>query len=158
MSGSTVRTVASAVRWYGANPLHLLVLLASVALTAYAAVRLLDGAALRVAGWFVGSAILHDLLLFPLYALADTTVARVVRHRAATRSGNVPWINHVRFPAAISGILLVVWLPLILRLPPAYRGIAGYTTQPYLERWLLVTGALFLLSAAAYAVRLRRGR
>ncbi|MQA86408.1 MAG: hypothetical protein GEV03_17685 [Streptosporangiales bacterium] len=42
------------------------------------------------------------------------------------------------------------------RLPPGFRGLTGYTTEPYLERWLLVTGVLFLLSALAYAARLRR--
>lgn len=158
MSGPKIRAVASAARWYGGNSLHLLVLLASLALTGYAAVRLLDGAALRTAAWFAASAVVHDLLLFPLYALADAAVARVARHRPFTGPGGVPWINHVRLPGVISGILLVVWLPLILELPARYQGITGYTTEPYLQRWLLVTGALFLLSALAYAVRLRRAR
>lgn len=158
MSGRTIRTVASAARWYGGNPLHLLVLAASLALTAYAAIRLLDGVALRAAGWFVASAVVHDLLLFPLYALADAAVVRVARHRTFTGPSGVPWINHVRFPGIISGTLLIVWLPLILGLPVRYQGITGYTTEPYLQRWLLVTGVLFVVSALVYAVRLRGAR
>lgn len=157
MTGPAVR-ILRRVRAYGANPLHLLVLLAALAVAGYAAVRLLDGPALRITGWFVAAAVAHDLLLFPLYALADAAGSKAARRGRPARPASVPWINHVRFPAVVSGVLLLVWLPLILRLPAGYRGITGYTTDPYLGRWLLVTGALFLVSAVAYAVRLRRSR
>jgi len=144
-------------RWYGAGPLHLLALLASFALTGYAAVRLFGGNPVGVGIWFLGSIIGHDLLLFPLYALADTSVVAVLRRRRAAAPA-VPWINHLRFPVVISGILLLVWAPLILRLPPGYPAISSLTTEPYLERWLAITGVLFVASAVAYAVRLGTAR
>ena len=59
------------LRWYGSGPLHLLVLICSFALAAYALVRLFSLRPLEVAIWFVGAAILHDLILLPLYSLAD---------------------------------------------------------------------------------------
>lgn len=159
-SASGKRSVRGAVRgfvrWYGARPLHLLVLLASFALVAYAAIRLFEGPALAIAYWFVGSAVAHDLVLFPLYAVADASLVRVLRRRPY-EPAHIPWINHLRFPAVISGTLLIVWLPLIFQLSsPFFLKVTGFTADPYFERWLLVTGILFALSAAAYAVRLRR--
>ncbi|EFL18948.1 LOW QUALITY PROTEIN: lipoprotein, partial [Streptomyces sp. C] len=67
---------------YGASPFHLLLVLASFALACYAGVRLLEGDPLGVAVWFVGAAILHDLVLLPLYAVADLAVQRLLGRRA----------------------------------------------------------------------------
>ncbi|HUZ23262.1 MAG TPA: hypothetical protein VMV07_05805, partial [Streptosporangiaceae bacterium] len=68
-----------------------------------------------------------------------------------------PVINYLRIPVAFSLLLLVVWFPLILGLSAGtYHRASGLTAQPYLWRWLAVTGALFLASAASYAVALRR--
>ncbi|MET9677813.1 hypothetical protein ABZY68_32690 [Streptomyces sp. NPDC006482] len=58
-------------RRYGASPLHLLLVLASFALAAYAGVRLLTGDTLGVTLWFVGAVLLHDLVLLPCYAVTD---------------------------------------------------------------------------------------
>lgn len=149
-------------RWYGAGPLHLLAFLASFALAGYAALRLLGGNPVGVGIWFVGCIIGHDLLLFPLYALADSSLVTVLRRRTPTpapdKPAPVPWVNHVRFPAVVSGILLLVWAPLIFRLPAGFDAITSLSTEPYLERWLAVTGVLFAGSAALYAVRLRAAR
>lgn len=147
--------IRRAVGWYGANPLHLLALLVSFALTGYAADRLLDAEPKSVAIWFVGSIIAHDLILFPLYALADWSAARVLTRRSVDTPPG-PWINHLRFPLVISGVLLLVWWPTIVRDPVAFETASGRTGDPYLERWLAITGALFAASAVTYAIRVRR--
>jgi hypothetical protein len=147
--------VSRARRWYGAGPLHLLALLISFGLAAYAAVRLLAADAVGVAMWVAGATIGHDFVLFPLYALADRSLASAVRHRRDPGPA-VAGLNHLRVPAALSGLLLVVWFSLIFRLPGNYDGITGMTTEPYLERWLLVTGVLFGISGLLLALRMRR--
>ncbi|MEU9157415.1 hypothetical protein AB0D59_44510 [Streptomyces sp. NPDC048417] len=151
--------MARFVRWYGSGPLHLLVLIASFALTGYAMVCLFAVQPWEVAIWFVGAAILHDLILLPLYSLADLSALSVLRHRAdASDRPTVPWINHLRVPAFLSGLLLLVWFPLILRLAVPYPGDTGLSDSVYLGRWLAITGGLFAASAVAFAVRLRRVR
>ncbi len=66
-------------------------------------------------------------------------------------------INYVRIPVAFSLLLLLVFFPLILGLSePEYHRASGLTTQPYLWRWLAVTGVLFAGSAVLYALRCRR--
>jgi hypothetical protein len=143
------------VRWYGANPLHLLALLACFALAGYAAARLVPSRPLGVAVWFLGAVVGHDLLLMPLYSLADRSAIAAVRHRAP-RLPAVPWINYLRVPAGLSGLLFLVWFPLILRLRTNYHASTTLSPDPFLWHWLAVTGALFLLSAAMLALRLRR--
>jgi hypothetical protein len=143
------------LRWYGAGPLHLLALLAGFALAGYAALQLVPSRPLAVAVWFLGAVIGHDLLLMPLYSLADRSALAVIRHRAPGLPA-VEWINYARVPAALSGLLLLVWFPLIFRLTTAYQASTTLSPAPYLWHWLAVTGALFLLSAVAFAVRLGR--
>src|SRR5215472_3250438 len=112
------------LRWYGANPLHLLALLGCFALAGYAAARLVPSRPLGIAAWFLGAVVGHDLLLVPLYTLADRSAAAVVRHRAA-RLPALPWINYLRVPAALSGLLSLAALALrirALRHPPAPPG------------------------------------
>ena len=66
-------------------------------------------------------------------------------------------INYVRIPVAFSLLLLLTFFPLILGLSePEYHRASGLTTQPYLWRWLAVTGVLFAVSAVIYALRWRR--
>ena len=142
------------LRWYGASPLHLLALLACFGLAGYAAARLVSSRPLAVAAWFIGAVVGHDLLLMPLYSLADRSVMAAIRHRDP-QLPVTPWINYVRVPAALSGLLLVVWFPLILRLPSPYHASTTLSADPYVWHWLAVTGALFLLSAVAFALRLR---
>lgn len=144
-------------RWYGAGPLHLLTLLGCFALAGYAAAQLLPSNFVGIPIWLVGAVIAHDLVLFPLYTLADRSVLGVLRHRPP-RLPAVPAVNYLRVPAVLSGILLLIWFPLILRLPARFPRTTALSLSPYLWHWLAVTGALFLLSAAAYAARLRAGR
>lgn len=152
------RSTATAGR-RAADALRLVALLASFALTAYAAVRLLDARPVDTAYWFVGSAVFHDLVLFPLYAVTDASLVAVLRRWPALAGARgVPWINHLRFPVAISGILLLLWTPLIFRLPGIYAGITSFSTDPYFERWVLVTVVLLAVSAVAYAARVLRAQ
>ncbi|MFJ5833308.1 hypothetical protein [Streptomyces sp. NPDC093089] len=144
--------MAALRRRYGASPLHLLLVLASFALAAYAGVRLLEGDTLGVALWFVGAALLHDLVLLPLYAVTD----RAVQHLFPEIPGQDlprPGVNHVRVPLFVSGLLLLVWWPLILGRVDHYTAYTGLPADGFLERWLLITAALFVASAAILVVR-----
>lgn len=138
---------------HAAAPLRTLLLLASFAVTAYAGVRLLDRSEiLGLVLWFAGAALLHDLVLLPLYAVVDRAVTAgldAAHHRA--------WTAYVRFPAAFSGLLLLVWFPLIGgRVDASYAGVTGLSADGFLTRWLLVTAALFGGSALLLALRLLR--
>ncbi|MFC9949090.1 hypothetical protein ACFVIN_00665 [Streptomyces prasinus] len=136
------------------NPLQLLLLACSFALAAYAGVRLLADDWFGVALWFVGVALLHDLVLLPLYTAADRAAVRglgAVRRREE--------VLYVRVPAAFSGLLLLVWFPLISgRVERRYRLGTGLPADVFLTRWLLITAVLFGGSALLLALRLRRLR
>jgi hypothetical protein len=127
------------------SPWQLVLLVASFAVTAYAGVRLLDDDdALAVAVWLVGAALLHDLVLVPLYSLAD---------RALRPAGR--YLNHLRIPALLSGLLLLVWFPLITGPPARYERTTGHPPPDYAVRWLLVTAALFAASGLWLLARTR---
>ncbi|OEV04937.1 hypothetical protein [Streptomyces oceani] len=141
-------------RWFGHGPLRPTLLLTSFVLTGYAGVRLLAGDWLWVTAWFVGAALVHDLVLLPLYALADRALRAAVpagRHRRTV-------LNCVRVPAVLSGLLLLVWFPLITRQVAAYEAITGLSAEVYLGRWLLVTAVLFAGSGGWLAYRLSTDR
>ncbi len=145
--------------FYGTNPLHLLTLLAAFALAAYAALRLVSDPTWPVIlTWFVGAIIAHDLVLFPLYALADRSLGaalRAVRPRGAGSSARVSPLNYVRVPTLGAGLLLLMFFPGIIQQGAAsHLAATGLTQEPFLGRWLLLTGAMFAASALAYAVRL----
>ena len=147
-------------RRYGAGPLHLIAHVAAFAIAAYALAQIIGGgAAVNFVAWFGGAAILHDLVFLPLYSALDA-LARG-RHRAQAenrdRDRAVPVINHIRAPALISGVLLLVYFPLILG--PAgdeYFKATGHHLEGYARNWLLITATLFAVSALVYALRLRR--
>jgi hypothetical protein len=141
--------------FYGARPLHLLVLIACFALAGYAGSLLLgDPALLTVLVWFIGAAVVHDLVLFPLYALADRTLTGALRRLPRPR---VPVVNHIRVPALGAGLTLLVFLPGIIRQGGAtHLAATGLDQQPYLGRWLWLVAAMVALSALVYVVRLFR--
>jgi hypothetical protein len=148
-------------RAYGANPLHLLTLVACFALAGYAATHLVsDPLVVRIVIWFAAAVIGHDLVLFPLYALADRSLQAALRILPTTRSNRtpvVPPLNYLRIPALGAGLLLLLFLPGILEQgQQTYLSATGQTQQPYLDRWLLLTAAMFALSAVVYAARSRR--
>jgi hypothetical protein len=66
-------------RWYGANPLHLLALLAAFGLAGYAVHAVMAaGQWTGFAEWFAVAIVAHDLLLFPLYSLADLSLRHLL--------------------------------------------------------------------------------
>lgn len=134
------------------SPLQLLLLACSFALAGYAGVRLLTDDWFGVALWIVGAALLHDLVLLPLYAGADRAVVR-----GLGAAGRREWAMYVRFPAALSGLLLLMWFPLISGMVDRrYRLATGLSPDGFLTRWLLITAVLFGGSALLLALRLRR--
>ncbi|MER6776693.1 MULTISPECIES: hypothetical protein [unclassified Streptomyces] len=143
-------------RRYGASPLHLLLVLVSFALAVYAGLRLFEGDTLGVAVWFVGAALLHDLVLLPLYSVTDRA-AQALFTRGSGPTPPVPRVsvNYVRVPAFVSGVLLLVWWPLVFRRVEHYTAATALPADGFLGRWLLVTGALFAASAVVLAVRTR---
>ena len=150
------------VRLYGERPRHLVVLLACFALTAYTVLRLADDPALtRIVVWFVGCAVVWDLVLAPAFALADRALRPLGRSRRSWPGGVSP-LNHVRVPGLLSALLLLVWAPLVLqRSEDVYRSTSGLGQDVFLGRWLLVSAVLFGVSGVLYAVavvrRSRRG-
>lgn len=148
----------SAVRSrYGAHLWHLLVLLACFAVTGYAVSRLLGDrtALVRITIWFVGAAVVWDLVLGPLLAAAD----RGLRPLHRVRLRGVPALNFVRVPALLSGLLLLLWTPLVLRRSEdVYESKSALPIEPYLGRWAAVTVVLVLAAAAAYGLAVLRAR
>jgi hypothetical protein len=134
-------------RLYGTSPLHLVAHVAVFALIGFAVVELTGVRPhLYVLGWFVGAIILHDAVLLPLYAGLD-------RLGTAALGGAV---NHVRLPLAISGLLALVYFPVILgKGSAAYERVSGLTYEGYAARWLGITGALFAASGVLYVLRSR---
>jgi hypothetical protein len=139
---------------YGAGALHLIAVIASLALAGYAFLEIAERPApLNFAIWFALAIVAHDLLAFPLYSLLGAIAGRALLSAGTT--GRVA-LNHVRVPALLSGLALVVWFPLILGLDEAqFKAATGLSADPYLERWLLLTAVLFAGSGIALALRLR---
>ena len=145
-------------RHYGAGPGHLVLLLASFAFAGYISTQIAQvPAAAHIAVWFLGAVVFHDLVLWPAYAAADrimTSWAWLSRHRKV-RTAAVPWVNHIRVPAVISGVLLAVSFPLVFNWAGStYRSATGLSPLPYTTRWIVITAVLFGTSAVVYLVRL----
>ena len=94
------------------------------------------------------SVVVHDFVLFPLYALADRVLP-------APRTRGVPVVNYIRIPAMASALCLVVFLPGIVKQGAQWYVMAtGQTQDPFLGRWLLLTAGMFAVSALVYVVRI----
>ncbi|MEO7195462.1 MAG: hypothetical protein ABIZ05_11680 [Pseudonocardiaceae bacterium] len=155
--------------FYGEHPLHLLALLGCFALAGYVALQLrTDPTWPTIALWFLGAVIGHDLVLFPLYALADRSLSaglhalRPARARPGQRTGGtaprVPAVNHLRVPIMGTALTFLLFFPGIIQQgQQTYLAATGQTQAPYLDRWLLLTTAMFTISAIIYAARLARG-
>ncbi|MDD7964072.1 hypothetical protein [Actinomycetospora lemnae] len=155
------RALAAWERFYGADPLHLLALVGCFALVAAVVRQVADDPSWWwMLVWFVGAIVAHDLVSYPLYALADRSLVLgrwAWRRRTGATAPRVGVVDHLRLPAMGSLLLLVVFWPSISRAgEPVLLFAAGRTTEDYLDRWLWVTAGLFLLSAVVYAVRLGR--
>ena len=155
-----------AARLYGDHLFHLIVVAAALALGAYTisvlGLRNLFNPRVwwqSIAVWFAVAVIGHDLILFPLYALIDRLLTplrtaashrgpstRMLAHRSVT--------NYLRLPTLAAGLLLLLFLPGIIRQgAPAYHAATGLTQAPYLSRWLLLTAAFYLASALCYSAK-----
>ena len=147
------------VRYYGAHPLHLLTMMAGFALLGYLLFTFTPATLWNpgswwqsIAVWFAAAVIAHDLVLFPLYALADGLLSKSVTR--ALPQPKVPVINHIRVPVLGAGLTLLIFLPGIIKQGAAtYQAATGQTQQPFLGRWLLLTAAMFTASAVSYATR-----
>ncbi len=153
------RLLARTRRFYGANPLHLLALIACFALAGYAAsLTLSDPDWPTMLIWFLAAIIGHDLVLFPLYALADRSLSGALRAiRLHPRPGlpRVPALNYLRVPLLGTGLLFLLFFPGIIKQGgDTYRRATSQDQQPFLDRWLLLTAVMFGISAILYAARL----
>ena len=144
---------------YGAQPLHLIAVATSLLLSGYGLLRIDDLSNTgRILIWIVAAALLHDLVAVPLYSallrIAHGSAAKAITTRAMALHA----LNHVRVPAGLSLLLLLVYSPLIFGFgADEYLATTGREVDPYLGRWLLISAAMFLISGVAYAARLRRG-
>lgn len=139
------------------SPLQLLLLGCTFALAGYAGVRLLADDWLGVTLWFVGAALVHDLVLVPLYAALDRVLVRTAAVVVAA-GGQRERVAYVRVPAALSGLLLLVWFPLISgSASRRYASATGLSEDGFgfLARWLLITAVLFAGSGLLLVRRLR---
>jgi hypothetical protein len=145
-------------RMYGASPLHLAIHAAAFVAAGYALLRILGREPVdNFVLWFVGAALLHDLVVLPLYSALDLGARIGLRSSAGRRA--VPVINHLRVPAIISGLLLLVYFPLILvEADRNYFRASGHHVHGYARNWLLVTVALFAGSTFIYLGRTIRAR
>lgn len=147
---------------YGAHPLHLLTMLSGFALLGYllatfGPATLWDSGTWwqSIAFWFAAAVVAHDLLLFPLYALADRLIFARAVPTGGPEKANVRARNHIRAPALGAALTLLVFLPGIIRQgAPTYLAATGQTQEPFLGRWLLLSAAMFAVSALWYAARL----
>jgi hypothetical protein len=147
---------------YGAHPLHLLTLIAGFALLGYVLATIKPATLWNpntwwqsIAVWFAAAIIAHDLVLFPIYALADRILVSGRRIRMRHSDATVPLLNYIRLPAMGTALTLLVFLPGIIEQgAPTYVAATGQTQEPFLGRWLLLTAAMFATSAVVYAIRL----
>ncbi len=144
---------------YGGSPAHLLLLVAAAALAGFAVLHWLHAPTpVRLLVWFGAAVIGHDLIAFPIYAGLDRLLVRAVAG-APGGDGISRWrraaINHVRAPVLVSGLLLLMWYPLILkRSDGVYFQRSGQHQDRYLGNWLLAVALLFGASLVIFAGRL----
>ena len=135
-------------RRYGSTPWHLLGHIALFILAGYAIVQIFTlGAAGNAIVWLIGAILLHDAVLWPLYTSADRAGQGILRGLT----------NYVRIPLGLSLLLLLVFIGTVTgKGANAYHNASGQTYDGYVLRWLVVSAALFVVSAIVYFVRRRR--
>lgn len=151
-------------RLYGSHPLHLGAHLVMFFVAGWAINQILGGGnAINWLAWFIGAALLHDLVLLPIYSLLDRALERGARRhpdpsaRTARPTSRPAVLNYVRVPMAIAGILLLVYFPVILGYSSAnYHDFTGLALAGYTRNWLLVSAGLFVCSGLVYLVRVIR--
>lgn len=154
--------LAGFARLYGSRPLHLLTLITGFALFGYVVATIKPVTLWNphvwwqsIIVWFAAAIIAHDLVLFPVCAFLDWLLSRTfVKPPPARVYPHVPVLNYIRVPALGAGLTLLVFLPGIIKQgAPTYWAATGQTQDSFLGRWLLLTAAMFAVSAGIYAVR-----
>ena len=150
-------------RLYGSHPLHLIGHLVMFFVAGWAINQILGGGnAINWLAWFIGAALLHDLVLLPVYSLVDRGLERGTHRRSlraahADREPSRSPVNYIRVPAAIAGILLLVYFPVILGYSSTnFRNDTGHALTGSARNWLLVSAGLFICSGLVYLVRVLR--
>jgi hypothetical protein len=125
--------------------------LALFAVALYVSSILVDArGAANILVWFLLAIVLHDLALLPLYSALDRLAQRAAPGSAA---------NFIRVPAALSGLLLLLFFPPILgRNDGSFARVSGFEPSGYAGRWLLVTAILFAGSLALYVLKVTKRR
>ena len=149
-------------RRYGAHPSHLLLLVIAAAVAGWAVLQWVKAPTpVRLLVWFAGALIGHDLIAFPVYAALDRLLLRVIGGRSAfdAAASISRWrraaINHVRIPALLSILLLLMWYPLIFkRSDGVYFAASGRHQSRFLGNYLLAVGLLFGASLIVFMLRL----
>jgi hypothetical protein len=150
---------------YGSNPLHLLTLIVGFALLGYVLATIKPSTLWNpntwwqsILVWFAAAIVAHDLVLYPVYTLVDRILVAGSRLRPRAEM-SVPALNYVRIPAMGTALTLLVFLPGIIQQgAPTYAAATGQTQDPFLGRWLMLTAAMFAVSAVVYALRLAAAR
>ncbi len=141
-------------RWYGSGPAHLVTIILGGLVGVYAASKLLEGDPWGVILWFAGAAVLHDLVLVPAYCGLDRLARGPIGAHSTGRPAVPFWYDHIRVPVMLSGLLFLVFFPLILNIPPKFDSITGTSVEVYLGRYLAMVAGLFVLSALTLLVRI----
>ena len=159
MARSSSSTGSAFRRLYGAGPLHLVVLLPSLGIAAYAVVRLLAGEEaswLRLGVWFLAAVFLNDLVLNPLAAVVDGVLRFGLRWLPAVPAAPTT-INHIRAPLLGAALTFLVFFPGIVRQgEPVVIGQSGLDQSPFLLRWILLVVGMVAVSALVFALRTHR--
>ncbi len=147
-------------RLYGASPLHLFAHLVVFAIVAFALDRIFSGGHVKeLLIWYLGLAIGHDLVFVPAYTGLDRVVRATVARLPLPTVRRVPVINHLRAPAVISALLLIIYFPLIAHQNAGwFFEVSGHQLTHYARNWLLINAVLFLGSGLIYAARVARAR
>ncbi len=141
---------------YGESLLHLLGVLICYALVTYASIKLFGVVSLWIALAFPAGVIVHDFILFPVYRKVDQWLSAYQEKQQENGTDSIRWINYVRFPLMTSLLLFFCYFPLILRLPEDRHLDTGLSPEPYLYRWLIVSGTLMAGAIITYYIRSRQ--
>lgn len=145
---------------YGAGVLHLLVMLPTLAVAAYAVLTLLvgDPSLVRVAVWFLAAVVANDLVLNPVAAVLDGVLRGGLRWLPRLPASRTT-INYIRVPALGAALTFLVYFPGIVRQgEPVVLGQSGLDQSPFLLRWLLLVAGMVALSIVVFRLARRRHR
>jgi hypothetical protein len=134
--------------------------LVGFAIAAFALDRIFSGGDVKeLLAWYLGFAVAHDLVFVPVYTGLDRLFRATIARLPLPTCTEIPVINHIRSAVLISGLLLIIYFPLISSQSDAeYFALSGHHLTHYLRNWLLITAALFLGSGLIYALRVARAR